>query len=174
MIEPRNFEIEKLRNENSSLKTVVLPTYKPTGKLSLQKQDESEDSESAKPIANARNKQGLSGLSFEDVMETWNDRDLTDVQRRVFEEGLLGQIIVWEGYVRSVGTAGFSDETAYIIFASESEGRGTAFCSFEDKVPSDLAVYNKGDKLRFSGTFRELSLGPMLENCSVLAVLSDT
>ena len=119
----------------------------------------------------------LSGISAKDVFETLRDKSLTDLQRSQFVQRTRGEVVQWDGFVRSVEREPGGAQDSLILvafvpsFASDELFPALVIASFPSSSEADLSALSTGDKVTIMGHLDYLEFGksePALNKCKLI------
>ncbi|MED5523632.1 MAG: hypothetical protein VX447_02585 [Pseudomonadota bacterium] len=176
-VKPRDFRINTMEKDIDVLRNEILKIekrqYTPSDNIGKVKASESEisptkDTEEAK----SANISGLSGElvlnDLQDLLDIWNNKELTDLQKKHIEETYENKSVVWEVVLKSVGEV--KDGKIYVsVVSPRAEFQlDNAVAYFDESYKEALLMVKKGESVIISGTIERFFLSPMLKDCKIV------
>jgi hypothetical protein len=178
-IKPREFRINILEKDLEKLRNEFLRIDKQQGEKILP-----EGKHSKTTIMNKENEPHIKKVenqivssnylnTLHELYSGWRDKNLTDLQRKRFENDFSGKEVIWDVYVTSISES--ENERIYLGVAHDIKENyhDNAVAFFDSKDEEALALLGKGDKIRIKGTIERFFLMPSLKNCKLLDRLKE-
>jgi hypothetical protein len=176
-VKPRDFRINTMEKDIYVLRNEILKIEKrqhtPSDNIGIVKTSESEisptkDTEEAKS-ANISDLSGELVLNdLQDLLDIWNDEELSDLQKKHIEETYENKSVVWEVVLKSVGEV--NDGKIYVsVVSPRAEFQlDNAVAYFDESYKEALLMVKKGESVILSGTIERFFLSPMLKDCKIV------
>lgn len=179
-VKPRDFKIASMRDDIESLKNEVLKIERSNKAIEPSEREETslpdnfdreDSSNEVNEVVVSEPEVISSDIILNDLqylLDAWNDKSLTDLQKSHLEEIYQGKEVVWDVEVKSVSENSNGDISATIISPKAEFGLDTAIAVFDKKYKEALLLIKKGDLVTINGKIERFFLSPVLENCTIV------
>lgn len=181
---PRDFRINSMEKDIDALRNEILKIekrqYSGLTEIALENQ-----SESTTKVANSNIKSVANNVKFDEAMRiqisgevvlddlqtllnTWNNKNLTELQKKHVEEVYENKPVVWEVVLKTVGEV--KDGKIYVSMISpraEFE-LDSAIAYFDESYKDALLMVKKGETVIISGVIERFFLSPVLKDCKIV------
>lgn len=180
-VKPRDFRISTMEKDIETLRNEIMKIEKARKSINVGKAEDDTDTNIALPrdcrvhinersTVSDRNSSILNEVvlnDLKDLLDLWNDKEITDLQRKHVEEIYTNKPVVWEVLIKSVGEV--KDGKIYVsVVSPKSEFLlDTAVAYFDEKYKEALLLVKKGESVVISGTIERFFLSPILKDCKI-------
>lgn len=102
---------------------------------------------------------------LQSLLDTWNDKNLTKLQRKTIEDSYIGQSVKWEVKVMSVSEE--KDGKIWVTIVSSNQEIDSAHAVFDQSYKRKLLTIKSGEIVEISGTIERFFLSPVIVNCKL-------
>ena len=176
-VKPRDFRINSMEKDIDMLRNEILRIERKSNahessKVANSADDKlivTEDNSSTNLESINLDVRGVSnGLILDDLqalLDLWNDKELTDLQKKHIEELYTNKSVIWEVKIKSIGE--IKDGKIYVSMTSpHAEFQfDTAIAYFDESYKDALLLIKKGEPVVVSGVIERFFLSPMLKDC---------
>ncbi|TQV77209.1 hypothetical protein FLL45_04480 [Aliikangiella marina] len=102
---------------------------------------------------------------LEFLLKSWNDKNLTERQRKTIEDNYIGKSVKWEVKVMSVSEE--KDDKIWVTIVSPKQEIDSAHAVFDKSYKRHLLAIRGSDVVLISGTIERFFLAPVIVNCKL-------
>jgi hypothetical protein len=178
-VKPRDFRISSMEKDIDTLRNEILKIEKKSNNdESARKLQPSEGSESVAGNMNLNDQDPVHKIDqrtsnelvlndLQALLDLWNDKELTDLQKKHIEDTYTNKSVVWEVVIKSIGEV--KDGKIYVSMVSKKSKFqiDSAAAYFDESYKDALLLIKKGEPVIVSGVIERFFLSPMLKDCKL-------
>lgn len=181
-VKPRDFRITTMEKDVEALRNEILKIEKARQATNAGKSEDGTDAEHGalstgstvqknERLTQSEHKSTISNEvvlnDLQDLLGLWNNKEITDLQRKHIEEIYTNKPVAWEVLIKSVGEV--KDGKIYVsVVSPKSEFQlDTAVAYFDENYKEALLLVKKGESVVISGTIERFFLSPILKDCKI-------
>lgn len=178
-VKPRDFRINSMEKDIDVLRNEVLRVErkskihessnisKSSGDILVTAEDNSSsDLESVNLDARSVSG-GLILDNLQALLNLWNEKELTDLQKKHIEESYTNQSVVWEVKIKSIGEVKGGKIYVSMVSPRAEFELDTAIAYFDESYKDALLLIKKGESVVVSGVIERFFLSPILKDCTL-------
>lgn len=179
-IKPREFRINTLEQDLEKLRNEFFRIDKQQGEKIVHEENKPSktpivDKEDSSHLIKVENQIVSSNYltTLHELYSGWRDKNLTDLQRKRFENAFTGKEVIWDVYVTSISES--ENGRIFLSIAQDFKESlyDTALAYFDSKDEEVLALLGKGERIRIKGIVDRFFLMPSLKDCKLLDRLKE-
>jgi hypothetical protein len=102
------------------------------------------------------------------LLDSWNSKELTDLQKKHFEEMYTNQPVTWEVAIKSVGEIKDGKIYVSIISPTAEFQLDRAIAYFDESFKEALLLMKKGEVAIITGVIERFFLSPIIKDCRLV------
>lgn len=176
-VKPRDFRINTMEKDIDVLRIEILKIEKrqhiPSNdiaavEISESKISASKDTEEAKLTNISDLPDELILNDLQNLLDIWNNKELTDLQKKHIEETYENKAVVWKVVLKSVGEVKNGQIYVSVVSPKAKFQLDNAVAYFDGSFKEALLMVKKGESVIISGTIERFFLSPILRDCKIV------